>query len=102
VLSADNGAVGVEKALQGDFDIVLMDIQMPIMNGIEATRRLRAQGFSRPIIALTAHALAEERDLCLHSGFSDYLSKPITRNTLIEHVANILSSQEGQKSRESN
>jgi CheY-like chemotaxis protein len=57
------------------------------MDGFEATRHLRENGYSRPVIALTAHGLAEERDRCLHSGFSDYLSKPVNRATLIDHIA---------------
>jgi PAS domain S-box-containing protein len=87
--AATNGVQGVEKALNGKYDVVLMDIQMPLMDGIEATRKLREQGYGRPIIALTAHALSDERTKCLKSGFSDYLSKPVTKGMLIEHVTRV-------------
>ncbi|MGE0527376.1 MAG: response regulator [Bdellovibrionales bacterium] len=86
VETADNGEEGVRKALAGDFDIVLMDIQMPLLDGYAATMQLRAQGYRTPIIALTAHALKEERDRCLDAGCDSHLTKPIQRKTLIEQV----------------
>lgn len=79
IISAFNGKDAVETALSQDFDFVLMDIQMPIMDGIEATAMLRAAGFSSPIIALTANAMEEDQKRYLLSGFSGYLSKPIDR-----------------------
>ncbi|MEK7355688.1 MAG: ATP-binding protein, partial [Bdellovibrionota bacterium] len=86
---AMNGAEGMEKALGGHFDIVLMDIQMPVLDGLRATAALRKKGFRKPIVALTAHALAEEKDLCLHSGFDAYLSKPISRTMLVDQLADL-------------
>lgn len=83
---AANGALGLEAALKKHYDVVLMDIQMPIMDGYEATRRLREKGYAVPIIALTAHAMLEEKERCLRSGFSDYLSKPINRSDLIDRI----------------
>lgn len=80
---AKNGLLGVEMAQNNDYDIVLMDIQMPEIDGYEATKRLRQNGYAKPIIALTAHALNEERDHALNSGFTDYLTKPILRESLI-------------------
>jgi PAS domain S-box-containing protein len=87
VETADNGRLAVEKAQAGSFDVVLMDMQMPEMDGHEATRLLRSRGYTRPILALTAHAMASDRRLCLDAGCNDHLSKPIDRARLITTVA---------------
>lgn len=83
---AENGLEAVEKSLKGDFDVVLMDIQMPILDGYEATVALRKKGYARPIIALTAHAMKEERERCLANGFDDHVGKPIDRARLIKRL----------------
>jgi two-component system, sensor histidine kinase len=87
---ARNGKEAVEKALANDYSLVLMDIQMPLLDGYEATSRLRQAGFRRPIIALTAHALNEERDKCLRVGCNAHLTKPINRRQLIDSVVRYL------------
>ena len=81
---ADNGKVGFESALHGDHDAVLMDMQMPVMDGYRATQELRLHGFRKPILALTAHAMKEDRDKCLKAGCDDYLTKPIHERLLTE------------------
>lgn len=87
VETANNGKEGITKALRGGFSLVLMDLQMPEMDGYEAAKELRNHGFNRPIIALTAHAMKDERKRCLDSGFNDHLTKPIDRESLIHALA---------------
>jgi len=88
---ADNGREGVNKftASPDNFDLIFMDIQMPEMDGIEATIALRAQGFeSIPIIAMTADAMKGDKERCLNAGMNDYISKPIKRETVFEVIEN--------------
>ena len=89
VEGAEDGrqAVAAVATADPEFDIVLMDVQMPIMDGHQATRELRRLGYTRPIIALTAHAMAEDRERCFAAGCDDYLSKPIDRQQLLYAVA---------------
>jgi CheY-like chemotaxis protein len=67
-------------------DVIIMDVEMPIMDGYTAVRVLRAKGFKKPIIASTAHAMAGIHDRCLEAGYTDYLVKPIQALSLIEKV----------------
>jgi PAS domain S-box-containing protein len=84
---AKNGEEAVRAASGRSFDLVLMDCQMPVMDGYEATRRIRAQGVAVPIIALTAHAMDGDRARCTEAGMDDYLVKPIRPDVLREAVA---------------
>lgn len=83
---AGDGEEGVAKAMAGTYDLVLMDVQMPLLDGYGATARLRKQGFRMPIIALTAHAMKGERERAIAHGFDDHLTKPIDRKILVEKV----------------
>ncbi len=74
---AETGAEGVRKVLQNSYNLVLMDIQMPGMDGYEAVKTLRTKNYNELIIALTAHAMKGDKEHCLSSGFDDYLCKPI-------------------------
>lgn len=87
---AENGAVGVTKALQESFDVILMDMHMPVMDGRTATISLRQEGLETPIIALTAHAMKGFEHDILAAGCSGYLAKPIDIDLLIETLADLL------------
>jgi len=92
VTIADNGLVGVELALAAaeegtPFGVVLMDVQMPVLDGYAATRQLRDEGYPGAIIALTAHALPSERQRCLDAGCDAFATKPLERLALLETIA---------------
>ncbi len=102
VEQADNGRMAYEKAKAAQesdesYDLVFMDMQMPEMDGYEATRKLRAEGYDGPIIALTAHALVEEREKCIEAGCDDFATKPIDREALIAVAARFLEPADGSR-----
>lgn len=87
VVFANNGQEGVEAALKGNFDLILMDIQMPILDGYAATEELRRHGVAIPIIALTGYAMKEDQDKCLRAGCNEFLAKPIHKDKLLSTLA---------------
>lgn len=82
--TAENGKQAIEKALSQNFNVILMDIQMPEMDGFEAAKILREKNCHSKIIAVTAHAMKGDRETCLKNGFDDYLSKPLTKESLLQ------------------
>ncbi|MGE3175813.1 MAG: ATP-binding protein [Planctomycetota bacterium] len=90
--TVDDGQSCLERLLGGAPapDLVLMDVQMPRLDGQETTRRLRAAGFDRPILAVTAYAMAEDRELCLQAGYDDHVAKPIDREHLLQTIERLL------------
>lgn len=87
---AANGQQGMEMVLAGAFDVVLMDMQMPEMDGLEATRRLRHAGYARPIVALTANAMKDDQDRCAAAGCDAFLSKPVDHVIFAQTLARYL------------
>lgn len=82
-----NGEEAVEKAMANEYDVCLMDMHMPVMNGIEATRKIRKKGnLTLPIIALTAAALKEGKEQCLKAGMNDFLTQPVQLNKLKQKI----------------
>ncbi len=88
VVVANNGVEALQAFAQHEFDVVLMDVQMPEMSGFEATAKIRERELTRtPIIAMTAHAMSGDRERCLAAGMDDYLAKPIRASGLLDMVA---------------
>ena len=104
VETAEDGRVGLEAALasrtaEEPFDVILMDMQMPVMDGYEATQRLRSSGWTGSILALTAHAMAGDRDRCIEAGCDDFETKPVSRRLLVTRILNLLAKSPDHYSR---
>jgi signal transduction histidine kinase/ActR/RegA family two-component response regulator len=90
---AENGLIAVEKMKSSTFDVILMDIQMPVMNGFDATKAIRNLGTEKaltPIIAMTANVLKEEVDLCYQAGMNDFIGKPFDTEELLSKINNLV------------
>ncbi len=98
VCEAENGVEAIQQVEEGAFDLVLMDMQMPVIDGYTATRRLREQGYSMPIVALTANAMQGDEEKCKVAGCSHFLTKPIDIDRLFALLAETLGTVEGDES----
>jgi hypothetical protein len=96
VVVANDGAMALELLSEQAFDLVAMDVQMPVMDGMEATERIRKkeQGTDQhiPIMAITANAFADDRRSCFEVGMDGYVAKPVTAQAIREEISRVLSS----------
>jgi len=86
----EDGLAAVQQAAVKDYDFILMDIQIPGVDGKEATRRIRSQGYTKPIIAVTAHALQQEKESCLKAGCNGQITKPVTGEAFIKQICHLI------------
>ncbi len=91
IVIAENGKIAVNHAMSDEFDLILMDMQMPVMGGVEATQWLRQIGCRTPIVALTANAMKQDRDRCIAAGADGYLTKPVDLQQFYQVLVRFLS-----------
>jgi len=94
---ATNGLEALEQWRRSDFDLILMDVQMPVMTGLQATMQIRREeaiGAHVPIVAMTASAMSEERDRCLAAGMDDFISKPVSYQVIQQMITATFSHKE--------
>lgn len=87
VETVEDGSLAVKAVQSGVYDLIFMDMRMPVMDGLESTRKIRALGKTMPIIALTANAFDDDRNACFDSGMNDFMTKPVSADELSEMVA---------------
>ena len=95
--TVEDGALALDAVSKKKYDLIFMDMRMPNMDGLESTRKIRAFGYDRPIIALTANAFDDDRNACFDSGMNDFMTKPVSAEELTEMVANWTKPEEQQK-----
>ncbi len=86
IAQSEDGALAQQQVLAADYDIVLMDIQMPNCDGYDALKGMRGSGYRGPVVAFTAHAMGGEREICIKAGFDDFATKPMPRQKLLDFV----------------
>lgn len=91
---AEDGLIAQEMTKNGSYDVIFMDMQMPVMDGLEATRRLRERGLKTPIVGLTGNAFTTDRDACLEAGMDEFVVKPLTRDKVEALLERFLKSSE--------
>ena len=91
VSTANNGEEAVQMALQKNYDLIYMDMQMPVLSGIDAVQMLRSKGYEQPIVALTANATSDDKIKCISAGCNDFLTKPVSRENLYEMTSRYIS-----------
>jgi PAS domain S-box-containing protein len=104
VVTASNGKEALDRTTEAasegrPFDAVIMDMQMPVVDGYEAVRQLRARGFTEPIVAVTAHAMSEDREECIRLGCDDFISKPIEWDRFLAKLDGLLTAKSNARAR---
>lgn len=100
IIIVSNGKEAVEVAMSEPFDVIFMDMQMPIMDGVEATRKLRRSGYNGVIISLTANAMKQDKEACFAAGCNDYITKPVSKEILYDTVYQYLDVVDGNSKSE--
>ncbi|MCD4681827.1 MAG: response regulator [Bacteroidales bacterium] len=91
---AENGKMALDKIMENDYHVILMDVQMPILNGYDATKQIRKLNGSKsrvPVIAMTANVMKQEIDKCFESGMDEYISKPFETSELVNKINALVS-----------
>ena len=106
VVEAENGRAAIRcvrqaELVRDEFDLIVMDMQMPVMDGYEATRQLRISGFDKPIVSLTAHAMRGDREKCINAGCSEYLTKPLDPRAFVNLLASWVAAPDNGQTTES-
>jgi CheY-like chemotaxis protein len=95
VISAETGEEGIELALKENYPFILMDIDLPGIDGVETTKRMRASGVNTPIIAITSYAMSGDKEKVMEAGCNGYFEKPINPITIMDSIHEIVLKEKG-------